>query len=316
MSIFLVTGGAGFIGSNLVETLLKDGQSVRVLDNLSTGKEENIKEFQDSIEFIKGDIRDKAAVEKAVRGVDYVIHLAALGSVPRSIEDPMTTHEVNTTGTLNMLIVSKDAGVKRIVCASSSSVYGNTPVLPKVEDMALTPLSPYAVSKLMVEHYCKVFHRVYGLETVALRYFNVYGKKQDPDSMYAAVIPKFVSALHKNQSPTIYGDGEQSRDFTFVEDCNQANIKACTAPGSAGEAFNVGAGGRISVNTLFNEIRAIMGKEIKPAYAEPRRGDVRDSLASIDKARKLLSYEPVYNVKTGIEKTVNWYMQNLKRVPV
>lgn len=316
MHTFLVTGGAGFIGSNLVETLLKDGKSVRVLDNLSTGKEENIREFLGSIEFIKGDIRDKATAEKAVKGVDYVIHLAALGSVPRSIEDPMTTHDVNTTGTLNMLIAAKDAGVKRIVCASSSSVYGNTPVLPKVEDMALTPLSPYAVSKLMVEHYCKVFNRVYGLETVALRYFNVYGKKQDPDSMYAAVIPKFVAALNKNQSPTIFGDGEQSRDFTFVEDCNQANIKACTAPNSAGEAFNVGAGGRISVNQLFNEIRSKMGKDVKPNYAEPRKGDVRDSMASIDKARKLLSYEPVYNVKTGIEKTVNWYLQNLNRVPV
>lgn len=308
MSKFLVTGGAGFIGSNLCEKLLESGHSVRVLDNLATGKEENLRGFIDSVEFIRGDIRQPAALEKAAAGMDYIIHLAALGSVPRSVEDPATTHEVNATGTLNVLNAARAAGVKRIVCASSSSVYGDTPVLPKQEDMTPTPLSPYAVSKLTGEHYCKVFHRVYGLETVALRYFNVYGKKQDPNSQYAAVIPRFASALLKGERPTIYGDGEQTRDFTFVDDCNQVNIKACFAGGCQGMHFNVGCGGRVSVNELFRKIRDRIGSSIEPQYAQARKGDVRDSLASIDKARSIIGYEPAYNIDSGLGKTVDWYI--------
>lgn len=307
MHKFLVTGGAGFIGSNLCEKLLNEGHAVRVLDNLSTGKEENIKNILDRIEFRKCDLRDKEGVSSAVEGMDYVIHLGALGSVPRSIEDPGTTHEVNVTGTLNVLTAARDAKVKRVVYASSSSVYGDTPTLPKIENMFPNPLSPYAVSKLSGEYYCKVFYRCYGLETVALRYFNVFGKRQDPASQYAAVVPKFITSLLKNTSPTIYGDGGQTRDFTFVEDCNQVNYKACFALGAAGESFNVGYGSRASVNDLFNLIQARIGKDLRPIYAPARKGDVRDSLADISKAKDIIKYAPDYSLKTGIEKTVDWY---------
>lgn len=308
MSFFLVTGGAGFIGSNLSETLVNDGHKVRVLDNLSTGKEENLKDLDGRIEFMKGDIRERAALEKAVKGVDYVIHLAALGSVPRSVEDPATTHDVNVTGTLNVLNAARGAGAKRVVYASSSSAYGDTPTLPKREDMFPTPQSPYAVSKLSSEYYCKVFHRVYGLETVSLRYFNVYGKRQNPDSQYAAVIPRFISSLLKGESPVIYGDGEQSRDFTFVEDCNQANIKACFAAGCAGEVFNIGYGARTTINELFRKIKKEVGSALEPAYAVARRGDVKHSLADITRAKQALSYEPEFQIDSGIQKTVLWYM--------
>lgn len=313
MSLFLVTGGAGFIGSNLCEKLLEQGHKVRVLDNLATGKTENLEEFIDSIEFIKGDIRDVAAVEKAVQGVEYIIHLAALGSVPRSIEDPATTHDVNATGTLNVLNAARKAGVKRVVCASSSSVYGDTPVLPKHEEMIPNPLSPYAVSKLTGEHYCKVFYRVYGLETVAMRYFNVYGKKQDPNSQYAAVIPRFVCALLNGEAPTIYGDGEQTRDFTFVDDCNQANIKACFANGCAGMHFNVGFGGRVSINDLFRKIKSGLGRNIDAVHLASRKGDVRDSMAAISKAKELFGFNPEYEIDLGIEKTLNWYKATTNR---
>lgn len=307
MKKFLVTGGAGFIGSNLCEKLLEQGFSVRALDNLSTGREENIKDFIGRIEFINGDIRDKSTVKKAVEGVDYVIHLAALGSVPRSIEDPATTHDVNATGTLNVLNASKNAGVKRIVYASSSSVYGDTPVLPKKEEMIPTPQSPYAVSKLSGEYYCRVFYRVYGFETVSLRYFNVYGKRQDPASQYAAVIPKFITAVLKGESPTIYGDGEQTRDFTFVDDCNQANIKACFSKSSAGGFYNVGASRRISINELFNKIKNAAGKDIKPIHLESRKGDVKHSLADITNAKEHLSYDPQDNIDSGLAKAIEWY---------
>ncbi|MFQ5465985.1 MAG: NAD-dependent epimerase/dehydratase family protein, partial [Thermodesulfobacteriota bacterium] len=229
MNTFLVTGGAGFIGSNLCEKLAAGGHGVRVLDDLSTGLVENLRGLEGSVELVRGDIRDRATAREAVRGMDFVIHLAALGSVPRSVEDPETTHDVNATGTLVMLNAAREAGVRRFVYASSSSVYGDTPVLPKIETMDANPQSPYAVSKLAGEYYCRVFHRVYGLETVSLRYFNVYGRRQRPDSQYAAVIPLFVSAVLRGESPTINGDGEQTRDFTFVDDCNQANIKACFA---------------------------------------------------------------------------------------
>jgi nucleoside-diphosphate-sugar epimerase len=312
MKRFLVTGGAGFIGSNLCEKLLEEGFNVRVIDNLATGKEENIKDFIGPVEFIKGDIRDKSTVKKAVKGVDYVIHLAALGSVPRSVQDPETTHEVNSTGTLTVLNAAREEGVRRVVYASSSSVYGDTPALPKKEEMIPTPQSPYAVSKLSGEYYCRVFYRVYGLETVSLRYFNVYGKRQDPASQYAAVIPKFITAVLKDENPTIYGDGEQTRDFTFVDDCNQANIKACFSKNSAGGFFNVGSSRRISINELFHKIKNAAGKDIKPIYLEPRKGDVKHSLADISMAREHLSYEPQDNIDSGLIKTIKWYEEALK----
>ena len=314
MHLFLVTGGAGFIGSNLCEKLLEKGYKVRIMDNLSTGKEENIKDFVSAVEFIKGDIRDRATVEKAVKGAHYVIHLAALGSVPRSVEDPLTTHEVNVTGTLNILNASRDANVKRVIYASSSSVYGDTPSLPKKEDMFPTPQSPYAVSKLSGEYYCKVFYKVYGLETVSLRYFNVYGKRQDPFSQYAAVVPKFVTSLLKGERPTIYSDGEQTRDFTFVDDCNQANIKACFAKDSTGGHFNVGSGNRITINELFQKIREKIGNSIEPVYSAARKGDVRHSLADISQAKKALLYKPEFNIDKGIDRTVNWYMGSRQKI--
>ncbi|MDP2689283.1 MAG: SDR family oxidoreductase [Deltaproteobacteria bacterium] len=309
MHKFLVTGGAGFIGSNLCERLVKEGNRVRLLDNLSTGKEENLKDFIDDVEFIRGDLRDLSVVEKAVKGVEYLIHLGALGSVPRSVEDPSTTHEVNVTGTLNVLLAARNAHVKRVVYASSSSVYGNTPVLPKREEMLPTPLSPYAVSKLSGEYYCQVFYKVYGLETVAMRYFNVFGKRQDPNSQYAAVIPRFITSLMKNERPTIYGDGEQTRDFTFVEDCNQANIKACFAGNCPGLSFNVGYGSRHSINEVYEKINKWVGSDVKPLYAPPREGDVRHSLASLERNKKILSFEPEFNINTGFERTVKWYLQ-------
>ncbi|MBZ0220473.1 MAG: SDR family oxidoreductase [Candidatus Methylomirabilis sp.] len=307
---FMVTGGAGFIGSNLSEMLLVKGHSVTVFDNLATGREENLSGIISRIDFIRGDIRDKEALEAAMKGMDYVIHLAALGSVPRSIEDPATTHEVNATGTLNVLNAARSAEVKRVVCASSSSVYGDTAVLPKEEQMTPSPLSPYAVSKITGEYYCKAFHRVYGLETVSLRYFNVYGRRQDPNSQYAAVIPRFVDAMLRGKSPVIYGDGEQSRDFTFVDDCNQANIKACFASGCEGMHFNVGYGSKVSINDLFGKIRDSLGSKVEPAYAPPRKGDVRDSLAAISRAKELLGYEPENGIDEGIRKTVRWYLES------
>lgn len=310
MSKLLVTGGAGFIGSNLCEKLLEEGHSVRVLDNLSTGKEVNIKHILDSIEFLKADIRDRDSLAAGMKGIEYVVHLAALGSVPRSVEDPYTTHEVNATGTLNVFGAARDAGVKRVVFASSSSVYGNTVELPKREEMFPRPLSPYAVSKLMGEYYGKVFYKVYGLETVGMRYFNVYGRRQDPNSQYAAVIPKFTSALIAGSRPTIYGDGGQTRDFTFVDDCNQANYKACFAEGCAGEAYNIGAGKRISINELFQNVRKWLGSSLEPVYEAPREGDVRDSLADISRAKQCIGYNPAYSIDSGLEKTVRWYLQN------
>lgn len=304
---FLITGGTGFIGSNTVEELLRQRHTVKVIDNFSTGKKENIEEFLDDIELITGDIRDRTLLSKAVVDVDFVIHLAALGSVQRSVADPLTTHDVNTTGTLNILMASKEAGVKRVVYASSSSVYGDLPVLPKKEDMSPTPLSPYAVSKLTGEYYCMVFSHLYGLETVSLRYFNVYGKKQDSHSLYAAVIPKFITALLKGNIPTIYGDGEQSRDFTFVEDCVQATIKACLAEKGAGKIFNIGCGERITINNLFNLISSLLGINSEPIYGERRKEDIIHSLSDITRAKEFLGYSPTYNIRAGIDKLISWY---------
>jgi len=307
LSRILVTGGAGFIGSNLSEALLEMGHEVRVFDNFSTGKRENLAEFEGSIELIEGDIRDYEGARKAVAGVERVIHLAAMSSVPWSVEDPEAAHHINATGTLHVLKAARDTGVQRVVLASTSAVYGENPVQPKREEMMPEPGSPYAATKLAGEHYCRVFSALYGLETVALRYFNVYGKRQDPASHYSAVIPKFITKMLSGSDPVIYGDGEQTRDFVFVEDCNQANIKACFTGGISGEFFNIGSGVNISVNELFDTIRDITERETDPVYEEARIGDVRESLADISKARRLLAFEPAYTMEAGLRKTIEWY---------
>ncbi|MBW2056918.1 MAG: SDR family oxidoreductase [Deltaproteobacteria bacterium] len=311
MALYLVTGGAGFIGSHLVEELVGRKEEVRVLDDFSTGKRENIEEWLDRIELIEGSVEDVETCRKAVRGVQFVLHQAALCSVPRSVENPLATNRSNVTGTLNMLWASKEAGVERFVCASSSSVYGDSEVLPKVETMTPAPGSPYAVSKLVKEHYCRVFHRLYGVETVALRYFNVYGSRQDAGSAYAAVIPAFLRAVMGGQRAKIYGDGEQSRDFTYVRDCVRANLLACQAPGVAGEVFNVAAGRRVTINELYRRIARLIQTENGPVHEAPRPGDVRHSLADINKARERLGYEPRYTLDQGLSEAVEWYRQHL-----
>ncbi len=311
---FLVTGGAGFIGSNLVAYLLKYGaKKVRVLDNLSTGFKENIAGFGEhsAFEWIKGDIRDLDICKKAVSGIDFVSHQAALGSVPRSINDPITSNEVNVAGFLNMLVAQNESGtVQRTVYAASSSTYGDSQSLPKVEAHIGNPISPYAVTKLVNELYADVFHRTYGTATIGLRYFNVFGPQQSPTGAYAAVIPLFMQALKEGTAPTINGDGEQTRDFTYVENAVQANIRAFLAADAAvNEVFNVAYGDRISLNTLWQELKEISGKSIDANYGPPRRGDVRDSLADIGKAKRLLGYQPLFSVREGLE--VTWeHFQN------
>ena len=305
---FLITGGAGFIGSNLVAYLLgNNAKKVRVLDNLATGFRKNLDAFQDnpSFEFLEGDIRDLETCKKAMDGIDYVSHQAALGSVPRSINDPLTSNEVNVTGFLNMLVAQKECeSVKRLVYAASSSTYGDSKNLPKVEDTIGKPLSPYAVTKLVNELYADVFHKTYGTETIGLRYFNVFGPNQSPTGAYAAVIPLFMQALKDKKSPTINGDGEQTRDFTFVQNAVQANVRAFFAKEEAvNEVFNVAYGERISLNTLWENLKSISGIDITATYGPPRKGDVRDSLANIDKARKLLEYNPLFSVKQGLQLT-------------
>lgn len=305
---FLVTGGAGFIGSNIVAYLLAhNAKKVRVLDNLATGFMKNIEEFQDlpNFEFIEGDIRDLETCKKAMQDMDYVSHQAALGSVPRSINDPATSNDVNVGGFLNMLVAQNESeSVKRLVYAASSSTYGDSPTLPKQEDKIGKPLSPYAVTKLVNELYADVFYKTYGTPTVGLRYFNVFGPKQSPTGAYAAVIPLFMQALKDEKAPTINGDGEQTRDFTYVENAVQANIRALFAGEEAVNlVFNVAFGERISLNTLWSDLQKISKKEIKAVYGPPRKGDVRDSLANIDKARKLMGYNPLFSVRDGLEIT-------------
>ncbi|KXN98674.1 Vi polysaccharide biosynthesis protein VipB/TviC [Aequorivita aquimaris] len=305
---FLITGGAGFIGSNLVAYLLENNaKKVRVLDNLATGFMKNLEAFQNnpSFEFLEGDIRDLETCKNAMEGMDYVSHQAALGSVPRSINDPLTSNEVNVTGFLNMLVAQKKSDtVKRMVYAASSSTYGDSKNLPKVEDTIGKPLSPYAVTKLVNELYADVFHKTYGTETIGLRYFNVFGPNQSPTGAYAAVIPLFMQALKDKKSPTINGDGEQTRDFTFVQNAVQANVRAFFAKEEAvNEVFNVAYGERISLNTLWENLKSISGIDITATYGPPRKGDVRDSLANIDKARKLLEYNPLFSVKQGLQLT-------------
>lgn len=311
MSTFLVTGGAGFIGSHIAEALVSKGHTVSVLDNLSTGKRENLSAFENRVNFIEGDIRDTDVVAKAVRGVDYVIHQAALASVPRSIADPSTTNEVNTQGTLNLLEAAKNESVKRFVYASSSSVYGDSDVLPKVEEMRPQPKSPYAVSKLAGEFYCDVFNEVYSLSAVSLRYFNVFGPRQDPSSQYAAVVPIFVSSLLRGEPPTVFGDGGQSRDFTYIDNVVAANLMVCEAGPGNGTVYNVACGDRYTLNSLYERLENIVGTQIKPIYDEPRIGDVRHSQASIDAIRGSVGYEPTVGLDEGLARTVEWYRRRV-----
>ena len=309
MAFFLVTGGAGFIGSHLVEELLRRRQRVRVLDNFSTGKKKNLAPFADRFQMVRGDVRDPRAVARAVKGVDYVLHQAALASVPRSIDNPLETNEVNLGGTLNMLLAARDAGVRRLILASSSSVYGMTRNLPKREQMRPEPLSPYAITKLAGEKYCQVFFDLYGLETVCLRYFNVFGPRQDPNSQYAAVIPRFILALLRGRSPIIYGDGEQSRDFAFVSNVVAANILACRAKGVAGQVMNVACGRRYTINTLFAHLQRLLKTNLPSQHVDPRPGDVRHSLADISRAKKLLEYQPKVSFEEGLKKAVIWFQR-------
>jgi nucleoside-diphosphate-sugar epimerase len=325
MARYLVTGGAGFIGSHLVETLLKQGEQVTVLDNFSTGKEKNLL-FVDNLTLtsgeytlLRGDIRDLTICQAACKGVDFVLHQAALGSVPRSIDDPLTTNEVNIQGTLNMLVASRDARVKKFLYASSSSVYGDIPPgetnrtegRPKVESQVPNPQSPYAVSKLTGEYYCSVFGKIYQLGTISLRYFNVFGPRQDANSHYAAVIPKFISALVNQQAPTIYGDGEQSRDFTYVDNVVQANLKGCiTSSETSGSVFNIACGERTTLNTLYTHLCGLMDTKQKAHYASPRPGDVKHSLADIRRAATVLNYNPSVTISAGLKKTANWFVDN------
>ena len=304
---FLVTGGAGFIGSNLVEALLDAGAGVRVLDDFSTGRRENVEGFLDRIELVEGSITEPATCASVCEGIDFVLHQAALASAPRSVANPTATHEACATGTLNMLIAARGAGVRRFVYAASSSAYGDTPTLPKVETMPALPRSPYAVAKLAGEHYCKAFSLVYGFETVALRYFNIFGPRQDPTSQYSAVIPLFITKALTGEAPTIDGDGEQTRDFTYVENAVRANLSACTADAEAvsGEVFNVGCGERISVNRLWRSIQEATGSALEPVTGPAREGDVRDSLASLDKIQERMGYSVVVSLTEGLRRTVD-----------
>ncbi|MCU0453817.1 MAG: SDR family oxidoreductase [Bacteroidetes bacterium] len=304
---FLITGGAGFIGSNIVERLVQSGETVRVFDNFATGKRENLDPYLSSIELIEGDLRSFHAVREAVDGMEVVIHLGALPSVPRSIKDPLTTNEVNVVGTLNVLDAGREAGVKRVVFASSSSVYGENHELPKHEGMVPEPVSPYAVSKLAGEKYCSVFSRVYGLSTVSLRYFNVFGPRQDPTSQYSAVIPKFITAIHRGESPTVYGDGKQSRDFTHVANVVDANLKAATADCPSGSVMNIACQERTSLLELIDRINAALGRSVSPIFAPQRMGEVRDSLASIEAAQRLIDYVPTVRFDEGLRRTIEWF---------
>ena len=309
--LYLVTGGAGFIGSHIVETLVNRGEKVRVLDNLMTGKYENIANFEDRIEFILGDIRDFKALGKAVDGVDTIFHEAAIPSVPRSVEDPQLNHDSNVNGTFNVLLAARDAGVRRVVYAASSSAYGEIGTGEKKEDQLPSPLSPYAVAKLVGEYYCQVFTRVYGLETVSLRYFNVFGPRQDPSSPYSGVISKFVTTLLNGDRPMIFGDGEQSRDFTYVANVVDANIRAAESADAVGEVINLGVNERTTLNQLLSELQKIIGTNIAPQYEPPRAGDIRHSLADISRAEKLLGFKPLIGLEEGLKATVDWYRRNV-----
>jgi UDP-N-acetylglucosamine/UDP-N-acetyl-alpha-D-glucosaminouronate 4-epimerase len=305
--LYLVTGGAGFIGSHIVERLVREGHRVRVLDDFSSGKEKNLASFAEDVEVIRGDIRDASAVRQATRGVEVVFHEGAIGSVFRSVADPVTTHEVNVSGTVNVLLAAKESGVRRVVFASSSSVYGDSEVLPKHEELRPNPVSPYAVSKLAAEYYMSVFHKVYGVEAVSLRYFNIFGPRQDPESEYAAVIPRFVTALLGGRRPVIYGDGLQSRDFTYVQNVVEANLLASKAAGVSGGVFNVACGRTYTLLDLLGRLKSIVGSEVEPVHEPARAGDVRDSLASIEAAGRGFGYRVGVDFGEGLARTVEWY---------
>lgn len=308
--LYLVTGGAGFIGSHLAEALLRRGDRVRVLDNLSTGRRANLAHISSEIEFIEADIRHYDATRRAMEDVQIVFHEAAIPSVPRSVAEPQLNHDNNTTGTFNVLLAARDAQVRRVIFAASSSAYGETEVLPKREEMLPNPLSPYAVAKLVGEFYCQVFTRVYGLETVSLRYFNVFGPRQDPSSPYSGVISKFIAALLNNQTPVIYGDGEQSRDFTYIDNVVAANLRAAEAPAASGEVMNLGVCERTTLNQLLAELQRIIGTNRAPRYEDARAGDIRHSLADITRAEELLNYKPTVGLAEGLRRTVAWYREN------
>jgi len=308
---YLVTGGGGFIGSHIVEALVKQGAAVRVLDNFSTGQRENLAPFANDIELVEGDLRDDEAVQRAVKSVTYVLHQGALPSVPRSVNEPLISHACNATGTLNLLLACREAGVQRVVYASSSSVYGDSVELPKRETMVQKPKSPYAVSKLAAEQYCQAFYQVYGLETVALRYFNVFGPRQDPNSPYAAVIAKFIASMLRGEAPVLQGDGLQSRDFTYVANNVRANLLAAKAQGAAGQVFNIACGQRYTLLDLVESLNRILGTAIKPIHSESRAGDVRHSEADIQAARICLGYAPEVDFHEGLARTVAWYQAQL-----
>ncbi len=304
---YVVTGGAGFIGSNTVDELVRRGHSVVVLDDLSAGKEDNLAEIRNKITFIKGSITDIEVVRKAMHEAEYVLHLGARTSVPRSVKDPIETNKINIEGTLNVLVAAKELKVKRVVFAASSSAYGETPTLPKVETMQPEPISPYGVTKYVGELYGQTFGRCYGLENVALRYFNIFGPRQDPGSPYSGVLAKFCTAFLEGTPPSVFGDGEQTRDFTYVENAVQANLLACEAPNASGKVFNVGVGGRVSLNEVLRELRKITGKALEAKYEPPREGDIRDSQADISRAREFLGYEPQVSFEEGLARTFEWY---------
>jgi UDP-N-acetylglucosamine 4-epimerase len=312
MTGYLVTGAAGFIGSNLAEGILAAGHRVVGVDNFLTGKRENITSFQDRMEFHEGDIRDLPLMRHLCEGVDFVLHHAALASVPWSVDDPVLAHDHNVTGTLNVLVAARDAGVKRVVAAVTSAAYGDTEIMPCVENQPVEALSPYAATKLMDEMYAALFSRIYGLPTVGLRYFNVFGKRQDPNSAYAAAIPVFVHKALQDEPPVIFGDGEQTRDFIFIEDVIEANLKACEAgPEANGQVFNIGTGKSVTINALCNRILELLGKDLTPSHGPIRKGDVLHSLADIEKARRVFGYSPNFDDMTGLEKSIGWYRENL-----
>ncbi|MDD5064185.1 MAG: SDR family oxidoreductase [Phycisphaerae bacterium] len=311
MEKFLVTGGAGFIGSNICKKLVSQGCFVRVVDNLLTGKRSNLAAVSDRIEFIEADMGDEKVASACMKDIDYCLHQGALPSVPRSVEDPAATHKYCLDATFTLLLAARDAGVKRFVYAASSAAYGDTLTLPKIESMSPQPLSPYAAAKLAGEYYCSVFYKVFGLETISLRYFNVFGPHQDPTSQYAAAIPAFVTSVLKDKSPTIYGDGLQSRDFTYVDSVVEANLLAARAKHTEGDVVNIACGKAVTVNEVINIINELLGKNIKPIYEASRPGDVKHSLADITLAEKTIGYKPAITFRQGLEYAIDWYRDNL-----
>ena len=311
MDKFLVTGGAGFIGSNICRQLVADGCFVRVVDNLLTGKKSNLSDVTNKIEFIEADMGDEDVARSAMKGVDIVLHQGALPSVPLSVDDPAATHKHCVDATFTLLLAARDAGIKRFVYAASSSAYGDTPTLPKIETMLTSPLSPYAVAKMVGEYYAKVFYKVFGLETISLRYFNVFGPYQNPKSQYAAAIPAFVTSILKDESPTIFGDGQQSRDFTYIDNVVGANLLAARVKHTVGEVVNIAGGECVTVNEVIDSINDVLGKDVKPTHTKSRPGDVKHSFADISLAEKTIGYKPMVDFEQGLEKSIDWYKKNL-----